>query len=1378
VKSQTLSRNRGTLSGRRPDRAGWLQLTRRSDPSSHPLSFAQERIWFLWQLEPDAPVYNRPAFLRLTGTLNHKALEEALNALRRRHEILRAAFPAENGKPAQVIQAWQHEPLFCEDLSHLPCDAREEELRRRSLAAAQQPFDLVRGPVMRAHLLGLDQEDHMLLLVFHHIVFDAWSGRLLPGEIARLYERVGDGELPIQYADYAAWQRRCHDEGFWDGELEYWRKELSGDLPVTDLPVAGPRPALSSYRGATWSLTLPQHLVADLSTLYREARASLFMLLLAAFDVLLYRYSGENDIIVGCPIAGRTRLETEPLLGCFINTLALRAQIKGELSFRELLGQVREKALAAYQYQNVPFEKIVEVINPPRILNRTPVFQILFNMRNLPRANLANDKSDNLRITPWHCDDGIAQFDLSLDVSEDEGSFSCLWKYRRDLFRREDVQRMAECYERLLCSIVANPEQRISRLPILPETERDKIVMEWNRTTKDFPREANIDHLFEEQVAGVPQTVAVEFQGERLTYSELNARANQLAQHLRTFQIPRSATAATGSQGPDAVVGLCVERSVEMVVGILGTLKAGAAYMPLDPNYPAKRLAFMIADAGARVILTLSGLKKVVSDAIADLEERLAPVVICLDQLDSIRESDSSPEVCATAESLACVLYTSGSTGRPKGVEITHRGIARLVKGADYISLGSGEVFLQMAPLAFDASTFEIWGALLNGAKLVVMPPGIPTLEEIGRAIQLSGVTTLFLTTGLFHLMVEERLEDLKPLRQLLTGGDVLSVTHAQRARRELKNCRLVNLYGPTECTTVASAFEIGEMDGSRSSVPIGRPIANTQLYILDEELQPLPIGVEGELYIGGDGLARGYLNQAELTAEKFIPNPFMGETGARIYRTGDRARYLPDGEVEFLGRLDDQVKIRGFRVEVGEIEAALARHPNVRQAAVAATETTPRSLVAFVVARGENVAEELREFLKQTLPDYMLPAGFVFLKSLPLTSTGKRDRQALSNWSLAEHRDDKQFVAPRTNLESQIAEIWQRALRLPAISVSDNFFDRGGHSLLAVRLVSEINRTLGVDLRILTLFQNPTIAQLARTIELQKSGRRMPAIRTLRSGRSDVPLFFIDPTPAEFRLANLLPGEPAIFGTEVPLPLDVLQAASMNAGLLPPLETFATEHARLILHHHPTGECLIAGYSFTGVLAFEVARQLQRAGRKVRAVLLFDSALKRLSERRRDWRWFKLWCRRQLRNTLRGGVAYLVRKTVNRLRYEKGRLVFALNPPRVSDGPIPPALTEKIYQTTSRTYRPIQLQTRGVLFRAADNLKNIYAADRSLGWSNLFSEGIAVIDVPGEHTTIMQEPNIGTLAEKVSEVLESKANANAERRTSKAERRTPNGRG
>ena len=1049
------------------------------------LSFAQQRLWFIDQMESGSIFYNIPMAKRLVGVLNVEALERALRELVMRHESLRTRFGVRNGEPFQVIGEAEEWRLEKSDLRALPPARREAAVQELVGCEWCEEFDLSTGPLFRVKLLQVDETEHVLLLTLHHIISDGWSLDILFRELTVLYNAYSAGqesplpELEVQYADYAAWQREYLQGEVLAEQLSYWKEQLRGAPAVLELPADHARPAVQSYCGEVEQFTLPAELSEKLQQLSRRENVTLFMTMLAAFQVLLSRYSGQDDVVVGTPIAGRTRAELEPLIGFFVNTLALRADLSGGLSFRELLKQVRERCLGAYAHQDIPFEKLVEELQPQRSLSHQPLFQVIFQLQNGWREPLA---LEGLQIAGVGQQGETAKFDLRLSLVESDQGLSGGVQYSTDLFERSSIKRLVQHFEQLLESIVAAVEQPVQELRLLAEAERQQLLVEWNQTSSAYPQ-LSIAELFEQQAAQTPEAVAVIFDDEQLSYRELNERANQLAHYLRAQGV-----------GLETLVGISLERSVELVVALLGVLKAGGAYLPLDADYPPERLALMLGEAEVTVLLTQQSL-------LGRLPAPLPKRVICLQRggAQFAEQSRTNPAVEVGPDNLAYVIYTSGSTGVPKGVAIAHRSVVRLVKETNYASFTDAEVFLQLAPVSFDAATMEVWGPLLNGGRLVVFPATEPSLPELGAVLQRHQVTTLWLTSGLFHLMVDERLEDLQTVRQLLAGGDVLSPTHVRKAAEQLPQCVLINGYGPTENTTFSCCYAITEASTIGSSVPIGRPIANTQVYLLDNELQPVPLGVAGELCLGGAGLARGYLRQPQLTAEKFIPDPHGAEGGARLYRTGDLARYRVDGTLEFLGRRDQQVKIRGYRIEPGEIEAVLCQQEQVREAVVVVREQLAgdKRLIAYVSpSEGAelNVAE-LRSYLQERLPQYMMPAALQVLERLPLTPNGKVDRRALPEVEWGADGGGEDYMAPRTAVEELLVALWAELLPAERIGVEDNFFALGGHSLLATRLLSRVREMFGMEVPLRALFEGPTVAGLASQVERARwEGRGLEA--------------------------------------------------------------------------------------------------------------------------------------------------------------------------------------------------------------------------------------------------------------------------------------------
>ena len=1040
----------------------------RTQNENLPLSFAQQRLWFLDQLVPDAPIYNIPLAYRVTGQLNVAALEQSLGEIVRRHEALRTTFTAVDGQPIQVIAPEIDLRLPVVDLWEIPETERDADVQRLTTQEAQQPFDLTTGPLLRVKLLRLDEAEHVLLLTMHHIISDGWSLNMLMRELTVLYEAFSTGkpaslpELPIQYADFALWQREWLSGAVLDSQLAYWKQQLGGELPVLELPTDRPRLPVQTYRGARQSFELSKDLTDALKALSRREGVTLFMTLLAAFKTLLYRYTGQEDVIVGVPIANRNRAEIEGLIGFFVNTLVLRSNLSGIPSFRELLGRVREVALGAYAHQDMPFEMLVEELQPERDMSYNPLFQVMFVLQNAPMPDW---EFSGLTLSSLAVDSKTAKFDLSLSLTETEQGLIGVFGYNRDLFDEATIARTVGHLQILLEGVVADPDKRIYELPILTEAERHQLLVEWNDTEADYPQDKCIHQLFEEQVERTPDHVAVVFEDQKLTYRELNAKANQLAHYLQKLGV-----------GPEVLVGICVERSLEMLVGLLGILKAGGAYVPLDLRAPRTRLTFMLEDAKARVLLTQQGLVERFSE--------YGGHVVCLDtNWDTIkRENVKNPTSGVATNNLVYVIYTSGSTGKPKGVLVEHHSLGTLAAPArsQPYNVKPDSRVLQFAPLSFSTSVPEIFMTLLVGATLYLakqesLLPG----SGLTCLLRNQAITNVKVTPSVLAAMPDE---EFPALQTIAVIGENCS---AELVTRWATGRQFLNSYGATEASIYGT---VAECINEKLNPSIGRPLANTQIYLLDSNLQPVPIGVSGELHIASAGLARGYLNQPNLTVERFIPNPFSNEPGARMYKTGDLAYYLPDGNIILLGRIDNQIKIRGFRIELEEIEAVLVQHSTVRKAVVTAREDVPgnKRLVGYVVLNQNQTAtiDELPRFLKQKLPDYTVPSAFVFLNALPLNPNGKIDHHVLPAPDQLRPEQLVTFVEPCTPIEKQIADIWTQVLRVEQVSIYDNFFDLGGHSLLATQVISRLRQTFSMELPLRSLFELPTVAELAKRIE------------------------------------------------------------------------------------------------------------------------------------------------------------------------------------------------------------------------------------------------------------------------------------------------------
>ena len=1057
-----------------------------------PLSYAQQRLWFLDQFEPNSPSYNIPVVLRLVGNLNQAALEQSLQEIIHRHEALCTNFVTLNGQATQIIQTQTNWTVSVVEYQHLPTTEQESALQQLAQQQATQPFDLASQALLRATLVVLKETEHILLVCMHHIVSDAWSMGVFVQELAVLYNAYSQGQsppltpLPIQYADFAIWQRQWLQGDILQSQLNYWQQQLKDAPALLSLPTDRPRPAVQTFAGAYQQFALSQELTQKLTQLSQQQGVTLFMTLLAAYDTLLYRYTGQSDILVGSPIANRDRSEIEGLIGFFVNTLVMRTNLAGNPSFSELLTRVREMAMEAYTYQNLPFEMLVEALQPERDLSHTPLFQVMFVLQNAPMSQI---ELTGLTVTPLSAEGATAKFDLTLSMQNTAAGLVGVWEYNTDLFDASTIERMSSHFVTLLEGIIVNPEQQISQLPLLTAAEQQQLLVEWNNTQVDYSFNKCIHQLFEEQVERTPDAVAVVFEDQQLTYHQLNCRANQLAYYLQSLGVK-----------PDVLVGLCVERSLLMVVGLLGILKAGGAYVPLDPEYPQERLSFMLEDAQVPVLLTQHHL-------LEKLPQHQAQVV-CLDTdwqfISQLSQDNALPQLPVgiafggatsiadvQATNLAYVIYTSGSTGKPKGVMIPHGAIANhccIIQQA--YALGKSDRVLQFASINFDASSEQIFPTLITGAALVLRGSDVWTPTNFQKIISDFGLTVVNLPTAYWQQLAQEWvrtqvLDTNSELRLVIVGGDVMLPEYvAIWQQSAMSRVRLVNAYGPTETTITATLFEILPQlseDINLKKMPIGHPLPNRTVYILDSYLQPVPIGVPGELYIGGVCLAKGYLNRPELTQEKFIPNPFS-DAAERLYKTGDLARYLSNGNIEYLGRIDNQVKVRGFRIELGEIEAALNTHPKIQQAVAIVTEDIPgnKRLVAYVVKSDESLTtNQLRQFLKQQLPEYMIPNGFITLDNLPLTPNGKLDRKALPTPD-GEISREHEYVAPRTAIEQILTNIWQELLLKEKVSIHDNFFEIGGDSILSIQIVSRAKNS-GLQITPKQIFQNQTIAELAK---------------------------------------------------------------------------------------------------------------------------------------------------------------------------------------------------------------------------------------------------------------------------------------------------------
>jgi amino acid adenylation domain-containing protein len=1316
-----------------------------------PLSPSQRRLWFMQQLNPELPVYNEAEAVRLLGDLDAEAMERALNAIVARHEILRTTIQTMDNEPiAVVLENWQLQ-LKRIDLSALPALERQAELDRVLIQEPAQLYRLDTEPGIRATLLCLGPREHVFILMMHHIICDWSSEGVFWRDLSVLYRSFSRGEplaLPaptIQHGDYAAWQVQQHAEASFAEDLTFWEENLRGSPQLLELPADRTRPPIPSYRGARQHVFLNATLTQALRGLTQRAERTLFTVFAAALNTLLYRYTGQEDILLGIPIADRDRKELESLMGFLLHTQVLRTELSADMTFRELLARVQKGVLGLYLHRAVPFDQVVRRLRPTRNLSYSPLFQVMINFRDSNEL-LSFIGLEGLVVEPAFAESGASKFDLTLFVTDCGEEIWLEWEYSTDLFDDARIARMLGHFQTLLESVARDPDQRLGQLPLLTLAER-QLLVEWNRTAVAYPEDRLLHELVEEQVERAPNDVAVVFEKQQLTFRELDDSANRVAQYLQNLGV-----------GPNVLVGICVQRSWEMLVGLLGILKAGGAYVPMDPAYPVDRLAFMLEDCQPRVLLTLE-----------KLHTRLPPHHVEVVWLDALFAGTTQGEGRRLNRDgrqptdLAYVLYTSGSSGKPKGVRVSNRALVNFLSAMQREpGLHRDDTLVAVTTLSFDIAALEMFLPLICGARVV-----IASAEATADGVQLSalmtscGATVMQATPATWRLLLDAGWMGSDGLK-ILCGGEAWP---EELAKELLSRCKsLWNMYGPTETTVWSSAARVGP----GKPVLIGSPIANTTFDVLDACQELVPVGVPGELYIGGDGVAQGYLNRPELTRERFVSDPFNRKPGARLYRTGDAVRRLSDGMIEFLHRTDQQVKVRGFRIELGEIEAVLKQHPGISQCVAVAREDSggDKRLEAYIVPSGSASAlrtVDLRDFVRQKLPEYMVPAVFAFLDSFPLTPNGKIDRKALMTAKCAVPEGLMHSSAiPQTLLELQLLKIWERVLDVGTIGTQDNFFDLGGHSLQSVRLISEINKSLGVNLTTQVFFMNPTIQAIGKVILQGSYARPGPHLIPLRRSESPGAIFFIDASMTMCRLAQLLDVGPAIFATQVPLSSATYQAAVLQkTSALPGMEDQAAAHVALICSHQLSGPCLLVGFSFGGLLAFEVAHQLRRQGRDVKMILVLDSLFMVPPV------WYRLkllsWARARLALARRLRKLWLKTVRLKERTFLVSRSQSALDSADAQAAPtmvdVPFAILKKIYDNALDSYQMRPLDSRGVLILAQDQhdvegrlrqtLPNIKKVRR------LFTRGLDIVKTPGEHLTLLEDPNISALAQRINECIE-----------------------
>ncbi|MEH2267138.1 MAG: amino acid adenylation domain-containing protein [Nostoc sp.] len=1318
-----------------------------------PLSFSQQRLWFIDQLYHGSSFYNIPIAFHIKGQLNITALQQSLNEILKRHEIWRTNFTLVNGEPVQEIAPKLIWDLPIINLEHLSGKDWEGEVKQLVAESATKPFNLAKGLLVRATLLRLSEEEYVLLLTMHHIITDGWSCGVFLRELSTLYAALSTNqpsplsELPIQYADFAIWQRDRTQGEFLATKLNYWKQQLSGDLTVLQLPTDRPRPTVTTFAGAKQYFTFSAALTDALRQLSQREDATLFMSLLAAFNILLYRYTNQEDIVIGSPIANRNRAELEGLLGLFVNTLILRNNLSGNPSFRELLHRVREVTLDAYAHQDLPFEMLVEELQPERDLSRNPLYEVMFVLQNTPTSV---QEVSGLTLRALEFDSGTSQLDIFLSMSESqEGLTGCL-EYNTDIFDSTTIIQFINNFQTLLENILANPEQHICELSLLTASEQEQLLLKFHQTGAEY-QDISLHQLFEQQVELTPDSLALISQSEKVTYRQLNHNVNQLANYLQKQGVTK-----------ETLVALCLERSVDMVVGILAILKAGGAYIPLDPSYPVERLNFMLSDSQASVLISHQEILEKLSLSLAK--------TVCLDiYKDEI--SQENPENLiniSKADNLAYIIYTSGSTGTPKGVLGTHRGT---VNGLHWLwktyPFAPEEICCHKTAISFVDSVWEIFAPLLKGIPTVIISNATVLDPQLFiEALAAHKVTRIILVPSLLRLLLDNYsylTQKLSQLKLWITSGEALSVKLAKTFRELIPFAKLINLYGSSEVSANATYYDTSLLSDQANSVPIGRPIDNTQVYVLNRNLQPTPVGVVGELYIGGDGLAKGYLHRLELTQERFIDNPFV--TGNKLYKTGDIGRYLNDGSIEYWGRHDEQVKIRGFRVELGEIATFITQHPDVQESVVIVSneDQENQSLIAYVVTDKHDIAAQLLPYLQQRLPNYMLPSAFVVLDALPLTPNGKVDKRSLPTDEVIRTNTTKSFIAPRNITELSLVKLWENLLNTNQIGVTDNFFDLGGHSFLAVRLMAQIQDKFGHNLTLSTLFENPTIEKLAPIVSQRSHENSNSSIVAINSSGSKIPFFCMHGAGGGinhyFNLSRRL-GED--------YPFYALEHTPDKAELeLLSLEETANNYLQEIRKVQPNGPYLLGGHCYGGVLAFEMAQQLQRQGETVDLLVVIDAILSetRIESTQDDDAKFLLRMAESIKtdNNIDFSIPfeelrYLPLNEQLHLINKKANFIF-------SDTEIKDFISYyKLFKSdvqAMRDYVP-QLYPQSItLFRAKEEIIHDFdnpewnTDDPLLGWGKYSSQPIRVIEVPGDHFSIFVEPHIQELTKHLRNCID-----------------------
>ncbi|WP_240136155.1 non-ribosomal peptide synthetase [Streptomyces sp. MUM 178J] len=1339
-------------------------VTRRTGGDRVPLTVDQERIWLIHQFDPDDPVYNVYFASRLHGELDADALQRAVDAFVQRHEAMRTTFEQDGHAPVQVVHEAMRVPVRHQDLRDVPAERREEEMLRLATEELRKPFDLVHGPLLRIALLRLGEREHVLVGTVDHLVWDRGSMGIFNAEIAEFYTAFATGrepklpEIEVHYPDYAQWQPRWLREEAARRHLPFWKKQLEGADPVLELPADRPRPPLQTSNGARYQFALTPELTQAVRDLAKREGVSVFVALLAAWQLLLHRLSGQEDIVVGTTSSTRGRPETEPMVGYFLTMLPLRTAVRPGMTVRELLQATRTTMLGAFDHNDIPFGTLLDELELDRDPSRTPIFQtsfILVDFHYEDEAPMAGLDVEELML-----DNATAKDDVMLGFFDDpavaEDHFHAVLEYNTDLFDESTMARLARQIVRLLEQMTADAGRTVRDLSLTGPEEVRTLLVEWNRTAA--PREPGLclEDLVLRRARATPDAVAVSCGDERVTYAELVDRAGRLAAHLQRRGI-----------GAESVVGVCLERSVELVTALLGVVMSGGAYLPLDGRHPARRLADMTADAGAELVVTRTELLEALADCPGGR--------LCLDaDAAAVAAEPPAPARPAGGEDrLAYVIYTSGSTGRPKGVEVTHRNLVNLLLAmAEEIGFGAGDVLAAVTPVTFDIAGLELYAPLVSGARThVVRKEEAVDGRRLAALLEAVGATVVQATPATWQLLAEAGWRNDGSVR-VLAGGEALPPSLAEQLVR--RPGRTWNVYGPTETTIWSTAHRL---DSGTEQISIGRPLANTQVYVLDDRMRPVPVGMPGDLYLGGTGVARGYRGRPALTAERFTPDPFGGRPGARLYATGDKARLRADGSLVFLGRDDGQVKLRGFRIELGEIEARLEEHPGVRRAVALVREDRPgdRRLVGYVEAAAGAAgapdadgaadaddavtAEQLRERLRGVLPDYMVPSVIVRLESFPLNTSGKIDRRALPEPAV--ERDAADYVPPRDAVELEVAHIWEEVLGVRPVGLHDRFFDLGGHSLLVLRLMAEIEKRFGQQLPMAAIFRGATVERFARMLREGYTEDDGVHLVEIGSGGAGDPVFFAHPAGSEvvcyMPFAGLVEGDRPLYALASPPPVD---GALPFAGF----GERAAAYAGLIREAQPTGPYTLAGWCYGGANAFAVAGELEKAGAEV-SVVMMDAHAPAVVQAGSE-----------------PDTADIVEAVAANLQWDYGerlrpaaelramtadeQLDYLLGIARASDYLPPDAGREQIRHVLDLwaanlrllwNFRPAPLKGRVTLLQAAEEEHDLAAS-----WRELTGQDVTVRTVAGNHYTMMRHPNVEDVARALNEVLGEAADGTA----------------